>query len=298
MRITGASVGPERRSTIGARVRRRGIARHAASRVVYDVPIIAAVGRSRNEEAVMSPEPEVLAALESVRAAIGPDTRIAVLTGAGISAASGIPTFRGGDDSLWSRYRPEELATPQAFARDPELVWGWYDWRRGLIAEAAPNAAHEALVRLAEVAAVTIITQNVDGYHQQAGSGDVLEFHGSIWVVRCLGCGHEKVDRKVPLPYPPECGVCGEMVRPGVVWFGEGIDPGVLHASARAASECDLFLVVGTAGAVYPAAGLVGTAREGGARVVEFNVEPSGVTAEVDLFVPGSAADTLGLVVP
>lgn len=246
----------------------------------------------------MSLETAVLAELEAVRETIGPETRIAVLTGAGISAASGIPTFRGGDDSLWSRYRPEELATPAAFARDPELVWGWYDWRRGLIAAAEPNPAHEALARLAATAPVTIITQNVDGYHQQAGSEDVLEFHGSIWVVRCLGCGHEKTDRRVPLPYPPECGVCGGMLRPGVVWFGEGIDPGVLHASARAASECDLFLVVGTAGAVYPAAGLVGTAREGGARVVEFNLEPSGVTAQVDLFVPGSAADTLGLVVP
>jgi NAD-dependent deacetylase len=246
----------------------------------------------------MELEPDLRRELEGIRRSITAETRVAVLTGAGISAASGIPTFRGGDDSLWSRYRPEELATPGAFARDPELVWGWYDWRRGLIAAAGPNAAHDALVRLADVAPVTVITQNVDGYHQQAGSRDVLEFHGSIWVVRCLGCGREEIDRSVPLPYPPECAACGGMLRPGVVWFGEGIDPEVLHDSARAASDCDLFLVVGTAGAVYPAAGLVGTAREGGARIVEFNVEPSGVTAQVDLFVPGSAADTLGLVVP
>lgn len=242
--------------------------------------------------------PEIVHELEAVKDALNPDTRIAVLSGAGISAASGIPTFRGGDDSLWSRYRPEELATPQAFARDPELVWGWYDWRRSLIDGALPNAAHEAVAALAQVCQVTVITQNVDGYHQQAGSEGVLEFHGSIWKVRCLGCGRETLDRRVPLPYPPGCSVCGEMLRPGVVWFGEGIDPGVMHASAQAASECDLFLVVGTAGAVYPAAGLVGTARQGGARVLEFNLEPSGVTGQVDLFVPGSAADTLGLLVP
>jgi NAD-dependent deacetylase len=242
--------------------------------------------------------PELIVELEAVRDSLTSDTHIAVLSGAGISAASGIPTFRSGDDSLWSRYRPEELATPQAFARDSELVWGWYDWRRGLIDRADPNAAHEAVVDLARICRVTVITQNVDGYHQQAGSEGVLEFHGSIWKVRCLGCGRETQDRRVPLPYPPECSVCGEMLRPGVVWFGEGIDPEVLHASAQAASECDLFLVVGTAGAVYPAAGLVGTAGEGGARIIEFNLEPSGVTCQVDLFVPGSAADTLGLLVP
>ena len=151
---------------------------------------------------------------------------------------------------------------------------------------------------LAALAHVTVITQNVDGYHQKAGSEGVLEFHGSIWVVRCLDCGREELDHRVPLPYPPECGACGGLRRPGVVWFGEGIDPGVMQASAEAASECDLFLVVGTAGAVYPAAGLVGTARQGGARVIEFNVEPSGVTGQAHLFVPGSAADTLGLLVP
>lgn len=246
----------------------------------------------------MSLDQDIILELESVRDSLTADTRIAVLSGAGISAASGIPTFRGGDDSLWSRYRPEELATPQAFARDPELVWGWYDWRRSLIHQAAPNAAHGAVAALARVCRVTVITQNVDGYHQQAGSEGVLEFHGSIWMVRCLGCGRETLDRSVPLPYPPECLVCGEMLRPGVVWFGEGIDSGVLRASAEAASECDVFLVVGTAGAVYPAAGLVGTAREGGARIIEFNLEPSGITGQVDLFVPGSAADTLGLLVP
>ncbi|MCP4574642.1 MAG: NAD-dependent deacylase [bacterium] len=226
------------------------------------------------------------------------EPRVAVLSGAGISAASGIPTFRGEQDSLWSRYRPEELATPQAFAADPELVWRWYDWRRGLIAAAEPNAAHHALARLATRTEVVIVTQNVDGYHQQAGSGDVLEYHGSIWQVRCTGCGATGEDRRVPLPVPPRCDICDGLLRPGVVWFGEGIDPAVAAASERAVGDCDLFLVIGTAGAVYPAAGLVTQAGRAGARVVEFNLAPSGVSHHADLFVAGSAADTLGSIVP
>jgi NAD-dependent deacetylase len=224
--------------------------------------------------------------------------RVTVLSGAGISAASGIPTFRGEQDSLWSRYRPEDLATPTAFARDPELVWRWYDWRRSLIDGAAPNAAHHALARLEKTSTVTVITQNVDGYHQLAGSSLVLEFHGSIWRVRCLGCGDEHEDRRVPIPIPPQCETCGGLLRPGVVWFGEGIDPQVLDASALAAAQCDFLLVVGTAGAVYPAAGLVGTARDAGARIAEFNLERGGVSHLAHVFVPGSAAETLDLIVP
>jgi len=236
--------------------------------------------------------------LRDVRERVRGGARTAVLSGAGISAASGIPTFRGDQDSLWSRYRPEELATPGAFARDPELVWRWYDWRRGLIAASGPNAAHEALVALEQHVSVQVVTQNVDGYHRQAGSTVVLEYHGSIWMLRCTGCDHEAEDRRVPLPIPPRCADCGALLRPGVVWFGEGIDPGVMRAADRAASDCELFLVVGTAGAVYPAAGLVGTARTAGAVVVEFNLEPSGVTRHADLFVPGSAAETLGEILP
>jgi NAD-dependent deacetylase len=246
----------------------------------------------------MDLSPDIAAELERFRAAIRPDTDVTVITGAGISASSGIPTFRGAQDSLWSRYRPEELATPQAFARDPELVWRWYDWRRGLVAGSAPNAAHEALARLQDRARVTLVTQNVDGYHQQAGSRDVLEFHGSLWNLRCTGCGREGEDRRVPLPIPPHCEACGALLRPGVVWFGETIPSRVLSASAQAAAGCQLCLVVGTAGAVYPAAGLVGAARQAGARIVEFNLEPGGVSHLADLFVPGDAAQTLGLIVP
>lgn len=236
--------------------------------------------------------------LAQVRATINPSTRVTVLSGAGISAASGIPTFRGEQDSLWSRYRPEELATPEAFARDPELVWSWYDWRRGLIDASGFNAAHQALADLEKSSRVVIITQNVDGYHQQAGSSVVHEFHGSIWRVRCLSCGHERLDPEVPITMLPSCVNCGELVRPAVVWFGEMIDPQVMRGSFEEARDCDLFLVVGTAGAVYPAASLVDAAKNGGAKVIEFNLEPSGVTRLADLFVPGSAADTVPLIVP
>ncbi len=237
-------------------------------------------------------------ALEAIRRDIGPTTCIAVLTGAGISAASGIPTFRGAADSLWENHRPEDLATPEAFRRDPQLVWRWYDWRRGLIAAAAPNAAHLALAELApRVASFTLVTQNVDGLHRRAGSRDVLEFHGSIWTLRCTACGDEVVDTRVPLPIPPRCERCGGLQRPGVVWFGEGIDPRVMDAAAAAASSCDLFLVVGTAGVVYPAAGLAAVAARSGARVLEFNLERSALSDRVDLFVPGDAARTLPLLV-
>lgn len=238
------------------------------------------------------------AALDSVRASLNTRTRIAALTGAGISAASGIPTFRGAADSLWHDHRPEELATPEAFARDPELVWRWYDWRRGLIAGARPNAAHRALVDLAEsVADVVVVTQNVDGLHAAAGSRRVIEFHGSIWRVRCLDCGAEREDRRHPLPVPPRCDGCGGLLRPGVVWFGEAIDPANLAAADAAARRCDLFLVIGTSGVVYPAAGLAGTARASGAHVLEFNLE-RGAGRGAGLFVPGDAAQTLPLLVP
>ncbi len=232
-------------------------------------------------------------ALADLRRLLTPEAAVAVLTGAGVSAASGIPTFRGGDDSLWARYRPEELATPAAFARDPELVWRWYDWRRSLIAGSAPNAAHAALAQLARQTRLALVTQNVDGYHQAAGSRDVIEFHGSIWRLRCTRCAYAAEDRRVPLPIPPRCPQCDALLRPGVVWFGEGIPPQAYEAAATAAAGCRVLLVIGTAGAVYPAAGLVDIAAGRGAFVAEFNLEPSAVTARADLFVPGDAAVTV-----
>ncbi|PIE76390.1 NAD-dependent deacylase [bacterium DOLJORAL78_65_58] len=216
--------------------------------------------------------------LEEYRKIITPDTKITVLSGAGISAASGIPTFRSGEDALWSRYRPEEL--------------------RELIATNQPNAAHHALAELEKKAQVVIVTQNVDGYHQQAGSTTVHEFHGSLWRVRCLACGREREERQTPLDGLPHCARCGGLERPAVVWFGEGIDPQIMADSFAAAADCDFFLVVGTAGAVYPAAALVDTASRGHARIIDFNIEPSAVSHLADLFVPGSAADTLPRLVP
>lgn len=232
-------------------------------------------------------------ALAGLRQRLTPQTAIAVLTGAGISAASGIPTFRGRDDSLWARYRPEDLATPAAFARDCELVWRWYDWRRSLIKGSGPNAAHRALAELARRTRLTLITQNVDGYHQAAGSEDVIEYHGSIWRVRCIRCAYEALDPRVPLPIPPRCPDCGSLLRPGVVWFGEGIPPRAHQRAAAAAEASDILLVIGTAGAVYPAAGLVDLAAGRGACVAEFNLEPSAISARADLLILGDAAETV-----
>jgi len=237
--------------------------------------------------------------LARIRGGLSPETKVTVLSGAGISAASGVPTFRGGPDSLWENHRPEELATPEAFAADPDLVWRWYDWRRGLIAECAPNPAHEALVELARcVSRVTIVTQNVDGLHRLAGSEEVLEFHGSIWTLRCTGCGREVENRDAPLDLMPRCEVCGDLQRPGVVWFGEGIDPAVMNASVEAAGDCDLFLVIGTSGLVFPAAGLARLAHDAGAEVLEFNIEQGGVAAWVDHFIEGPAEETLPGLLP
>jgi NAD-dependent deacetylase len=233
--------------------------------------------------------------LDDLLGRLAPGTPVSVLTGAGISAASGIPTFRGKDDSLWARYRPEDLATPSAFTRDPELVWRWYDWRRGMIAANRPNAAHIALAGLAERVSMTLVTQNVDGYHQSAGSADVIEFHGSIWRLRCMRCAYEAEDRRVPLPIPPLCPECEALLRPCVVWFGEGIPARAHQEAAVAAASCEVLLVIGTAGAVYPAAGLVDIAASRGAFVAEFNIEPSAVSARADLFVAGDAAETVPL---
>src|SRR5260370_1133383 len=165
--------------------------------------------------------------MDSVREWLRQANSVAVLTGAGVSAESGVPTFRG-VNGLWKQYRAEDLATPEAFDRDPRLVWEWYDWRRCLIANAKPNAGHYALAELErQVPSFTLITQNVDDLHDTAGSRNILKVHGSIWIVRCTSCGKERVDRTAPLPdLPPRC-ECGSLLRPGVVWFGEPLPPNV-----------------------------------------------------------------------
>jgi NAD-dependent deacetylase len=227
--------------------------------------------------------------IEQARQWLAEAPRIVALTGAGVSAESGIPTFRG-PGGLWNNRRPEELATPQAFARDPRLVWEWYDWRRQIIAQAQPNPAHLAL---AACARLTLITQNVDGLHELAGSRGILRIHGDIWTLRCLGCGAETVDRTVPLPsLPPRCEACGGLRRPGVVWFGEDLPPDIWASAVDAASQANVFLIIGTSAQVYPAASLAPLARRAsGARIIEVNIASSG--AAVDAFVEGKAGEVL-----
>ena len=198
-----------------------------------------------------------------------------MLTGAGISAESGVPVFRG-PGGLWRNFRPEELATPAAFARDPKLVWEWYDWRRSVIARAEPNPGHLALAEFERrVPDFCLITQNVDGLHDRAGSRQILKLHGDIWMLRCTGCGGEERNTAVPLaPLPPRC-ACGGLLRPGVVWFGEALPAETLAAAMEAARRAEVFLVAGTSAVVYPAAGLPRAALEHGARVIEINLEPT-----------------------
>src|ERR1039457_6777694 len=209
--------------------------------------------------------------MDRIRTMLRTARSVAALTGAGVSAESGVPTFRG-NNGLWRQYRAEDLATPEAFERDPKLVWEWYDWRRCLIAKAKPNAGHFALAELERPGpSFTLITQNLDDLHDDAGSRNVLKVHGSIWMVRCTLCGEEHLDRTAPLPeLPPRC-ECGALLRPGVIWFGESLPPDVWQQAERAAAAADLFLVIGTSAVVYPAAGLASIAKRAGAKVVEIN---------------------------
>jgi NAD-dependent deacetylase len=210
-------------------------------------------------------------------------TRITALTGAGISAESGIPTFRG-PDGLWNNYRPEDLATPDAFARDPDLVWRWYDWRRGFVAKASPNPAHIGLAALQPRQAVTVVTQNVDGLHAKAGSRELIELHGNIWKVRCTRCALITTNTEVPLAaIPPRCGGCGALVRPHIVWFGESVDPYDFQRSVEMSRSADVFLVIGTSGLVQPAASFAQIAKSAGATVVEINPDDTPTTPIADL---------------
>ncbi len=232
-----------------------------------------------------------------LRRLIDSSARITVVTGAGVSAASGVPTFRG-DGGLWRSFRAEELATPAAFRRNPRLVWEWYDWRRGIIAACEPNAAHRAIAAWSARQGFTLVTQNVDGLHERAGTHNVLRYHGSIWHLRCWDeCGHPQWEnRRAPLTeLPPHCPACGALARPGVVWFGESIDRTVA-AAASAATACDLFISIGTSSVVYPAAALLEQARRHGAGTVEINPEATPSTSNVDLVIPMRAEEALASV--
>ena len=229
---------------------------------------------------------------DALQAALRDARHVCVLTGAGVSAESGVPTFREAQTGLWEQYNPQDLATPAAFLRDPALVWRWYRWRRELVANAEPNAGHRALAQLAAlVPRLTLVTQNVDGLHQRAGSVDTIEFHGNIFVDRCFveGCVVE-TDAGVDVPV---CPACGGHVRPGVVWFGEAIPDAALNHSFAAAADCDLFLSVGTSSLVYPAAGLAEIARDAGAAIVEVNPQPTDLADSMTFSIVASAAAAL-----
>jgi NAD-dependent deacetylase len=233
------------------------------------------------------------AEFELARERLAAASSVAVLTGAGISAESGIPTFRGAG-GLWKNFRPEDLATPESFARDPRLVWEWYNWRREIIAKAEPNAAHRALVKLeAAKPRFTLITQNVDGLHDAAGSRRILKLHGDIWQLRCTICAAEWSDRSAILrTIPPVC-VCGGLARPAVVWFGEMLAQEILSEAERAAVQSEVFLLIGTSAVVYPAAGLAPFAKASGATVIEINPEPTPFSGLVDFALQGRAGELL-----
>ncbi len=220
--------------------------------------------------------------------------RAVVFTGAGVSAESGLATFRGAG-GLWEGHRVEEVATPEAFARDPLLVWRFYAMRREQAKKAEPNPAHKAIAQLERLfPSLVVVTQNVDGLHQRAGSQRVLELHGSLWRIRCASCGRELGDDRVPLPeLPPRCDACGGWQRPAVVWFGEPLPEAIFREAERACTEADVMLVVGTSGVVWPAAGLVEVAAACGAAIIEVNPEPSALAYLAAVQIPKKAGEAL-----
>lgn len=257
-------------------------------------------------------------AMLDARHIIADARHLAVFSGAGISAASGVPTFRGAG-GLWRNFEPTELATPDAFARRPRTVWAWYAWRRNLVTACQPNAAHTAIAAWqATGRRTTIVTQNVDGLHQRAGTRNVHALHGSLFETRCADCFHVRDETHswategarhypsdigtpactTPDPPVPTCPRCGGPERPGVVWFGELLPEEVWNASESAIRDCDALLVVGTSAAVYPAAGLVEIGRACGARVIVVNPEPTSHAGGNSVFIQAEAHKALPLLMP
>lgn len=220
--------------------------------------------------------------------------RITALTGAGVSQESGLRTFRDAQVGLWAQYRPEELASPQAFAENPKLVWDWYAMRREAVKQTRPNPGHYALAEMAQqVRHFSLITQNVDGLHWQAGSPQVIELHGNIQQVRCSACGRFAetwTDDGDPVP---RCESCSEMLRPHVIWFGESLPAEALQAAVEATRACDVFFSIGTSGLVQPAASLAMAAKSLGALVIEINLEPTPLTPQCDFAFHGKSGDLL-----
>jgi NAD-dependent deacetylase len=220
--------------------------------------------------------------------------RVVVLTGAGISAESGVPVFRGAG-GLWRQFRPEQLATLEAFRRQPQLVWDWYLWRRARIAEVEPNAGHLAIARWQQQrAGFSLLTQNVDGLHGRAGSAGTIELHGNIWRVRCeAGCGFTAQDQETDSARTVWRCACGSWLRPDVVWFGEPLDAAAIDAAVAVVEEAEVMVVVGTSAVVYPVAAFPQIAQRRGARIVEVNVEETPLTALADAVLRGTAGQVL-----
>lgn len=216
-----------------------------------------------------------------------------VLTGAGISAESGIPTFRG-KNGLWKKYKPEDLATPFAFQRNPRLVWEWYAWRMDLISRAKPNPAHITLAEMEKEGIIkAVITQNVDGLHFRAGSKNVIELHGNIWRVKCVNCNWKTVLNSPPSRIPPTCEKCGGLMRPDVVWFHEPLPREALHGAFKLAAQSDVMLIIGTSGVVQPAASLPLVTREHGGILIEINVTDTPLTPICQYTFRGKAGEIL-----
>ena len=238
-----------------------------------------------------SPFPIPAALIERLRSA----QRVAVLTGAGISAESGVPTFRDAQTGLWARYSPQELANAEAFRRNPRLVWEWYAWRQQIVRQAMPNPGHQALVIMEQrIATFTLITQNVDGLHRRAGSHQVLELHGNLFRSKCFDEDRPVEDDSEGDEVPPRCSRCGGLLRPDVVWFGEMLPAAMLHAATQAATHAEVFFSIGTSALVYPAADLPLQALAAGATVVEINPQPTPLSAQASFALHGAA----GVVLP
>lgn len=220
--------------------------------------------------------------------------RVVVLTGAGASQESGLRTFRDAQTGLWAQYKPEDLASPEAFARDPKLVWDWYAWRREAIKGVRPNPGHYALVDMEKhIQQFTLITQNVDGLHRFAGSQNVLELHGNIQLVRCSECSIYAETWGDDTDAVPICSTCGGLLRPDVVWFGESLPRATLEEAVVASRACQVYFSIGTSGVVQPAASLAHAARNNGSVVVEINAEPTPLTPKVDFAFHGKSGEIL-----
>jgi len=241
----------------------------------------------------MAQDPHV----QSAARALARSRRLVVFTGAGVSKESGIATFREPETGLWARYDPVELATYEAYVRRPGFVWSWYEHRFGAAAAASPNPAHTAIAELERLLPqVSVVTQNIDGLHQRAGSSDVIELHGSMFRFKCLSERHTGFVLDVFAGQdvkPPRCPECGEPLRPDVVWFGEALPADAIDRAQALSAACDVMLVVGTSGVVYPAAALPLLAAEAGATVIDVNPERDAVAAVADTFLRGPGGEIL-----